>query len=88
MASPAEAGFTSDLRHQLEQGRRATLLLEQAVATLRSEELDEAPAVRAQRLRGVVVLVTTAAIEIAITSGWNEAAASAIVNDLLTERSE
>ena len=85
MASPAAEGFRADLRHQNGQASRATLLLEQAVACMRAEELDERPCDRAQRLRGVAVLVQTASIEIAITCGWLEAANAAMVNGIWPE---
>ena len=76
-AQGAELGFTRDITHQCKQSGRATLLLEQAIATLHAEEPDELAAKRAQRLRGAAVLIHSAVLELAVTCGWYEAASSA-----------
>jgi hypothetical protein len=84
----AEDGFRADLKAQRKQAGRAALLLEQATACLQVDEPSEDYADRAQRLRGAAVIVTSAAIEIAITCGWLEAAHAAEINGLTENEAE
>ena len=77
------SGFRDDLRAQHKQASRAALLLEQASATLHAVDDDETEAERAQRYRGAAVLATSAALEIAVTCGWSEAAVAADIGGLL-----
>jgi len=79
----AREGFTADGRQQDEQTRRAGVLLRHAAETVEGERANEAPADRALRLRGAAVLAQSAALELAVSCGWNEAVASAEESGLL-----
>jgi hypothetical protein len=81
----AREGFAADQQHQEEQGRRAGILLRHAADAAEAQRANEAPAERAQRLRGAAVLAQTAALELAVTCGWSEAAASAKASGLFDE---
>jgi hypothetical protein len=81
----AEDGFRADIKAQRKQASRAVLLLEQAVTSLQVDEPDEASADKAQRMRGAAVLATSAALELAVTCGWLEAAHAAELCGLLDE---
>jgi DNA polymerase III delta prime subunit len=70
MPDPLQA----ELKAQHTQAERAITLLETAAAALRTDDLTEAYDVRAQRMRGAAVLAHSAALELAITCGWFEAA--------------
>jgi hypothetical protein len=73
----ARESFTEDRRHQDDQASRAGTLLRHAAEAVDSGRPSETTADRAQRLRGAAVLAQTAALELAVTCGWSEAAASA-----------
>lgn len=66
--------FRSDLKHQNAQALRAGMLLRHAAETVESQRPDESDADRAQRYRGAAVLAHSAALELAVTCGWFEAA--------------
>lgn len=66
--------FKSDLGHQNAQAVRAGMLLRHAADAVESERADESDADRAQRYRGAAVLAHSAALELAVTCGWFEAA--------------
>lgn len=79
----AAEGFCAELRHQEGQAARASVLLRHATETLEAAPAAERPEDKAQRLRGVAVLLHTAALEVAVTCGWLEATEAAARHDLV-----
>jgi hypothetical protein len=76
------SGFRGDVKAQHKQADRAALLLQQAAATLHAVDDDETEAERAQRYRGAAVLASSAALEIAVSCGWSEAAVAVELHGL------
>jgi hypothetical protein len=65
----------------MNQASKAAALLSGAVDRLDSGDPDETRSEQAARLRGSSVLAHTAALELAATSGWLEALATAEQNE-------
>jgi len=76
-----------ELAHRMNQAARAVDLLRNAADRLEAEAPHESRSEQAARLRGSSVLAHTAALELATTSGWIEALASAENNDVESEPS-
>jgi hypothetical protein len=83
--TPNPERWLADLRCQQKQAARAAVLLEHAVETLNSDQPNEGPSVKAQRLRGAAVVAQAAALELMVTCGWLESAQAGEMHGLVPE---
>jgi hypothetical protein len=70
-----------ELAHRMNQGARAAELLRSAADRLEAGTAAETRSEQAARMRGSAVLAHTAALELAASSGWFEALATAEQNE-------